>query len=88
MDFTQESGNMLGIVRDYHRNLKYSLRLLPNDLLLVLTFGRLTMQNFKIKKVNVPWPLCFIYFGTSLVIVLSLGYFSTNWWRRYSAWDR
>jgi len=45
------------------------------------------MENGKIVKEKTPWIPFLLYLGTDLIVVLSLGYFCTNWIARYYARD-
>ncbi len=76
---------MLGIIKNENLYNWYNTvsKMLPSDLLLTFTFGYFVIRNFKIKKVSVHWPACLVHSGTDLIVILSFGYFRTNWVVRY-----
>lgn len=76
---------MLGIIRN--KNYRGTQFLWRESLFLsfleISSFGYLTMENGKIVKNKISWIPCLIYVGTDLIVILSLGYFCTNWTVRY-----
>ena len=81
---------MLGIVKNKN-SYDDSLFLWHESLFLsfleISSLGYLTMENGKIVKEKTPWIPFLLYLGTDLIVVLSLGYFCTNWIARYYARD-
>lgn len=74
---------MLGIIRNKFKPWSAALRLLPEDFVEVFSLGYLVLVDFKISKYKMTWWPCVLYLGSDLIVVLSLGYFTTNWANRY-----
>lgn len=70
---------MLGISRNKHNKVKGALSVLPGYAIQVLSFGKLGWRGRFYRRRNCPLRWSYGGLGACLVLVLSFGYFDSDW---------